>query len=78
MPYMSCPNCRLTHYEPATFVVTKRSCPRCERKLGVESILFESPTLADARAALARLGVGDARRFVPGTGGGATPGRLSA
>jgi hypothetical protein len=75
MPYMSCPNCRLTHYEPATAVVTQRSCPRCQRKLGIESILFESPTLPDARAALSRLGVPAerTRRFVPGTGGGAAP-----
>jgi hypothetical protein len=75
MPYMSCPNCRLTHYETATAVVTKRSCPRCQRKLGIESILFESPTLTDARATLAQLGVADptTRRFLPGTGGGAAP-----
>ena len=59
MPYLSCPSCRLTHYEPATAIVTKRSCPRCERKLGVESILFESPTLTDARATLARLAAVD-------------------
>ena len=54
MPYLSCPSCRLTHYEAATAIVTKRACPRCQRKLGIESILFESPTLPDARAALAR------------------------
>lgn len=59
MPYLSCPSCRLTHYESATAVVTQRTCPRCERKLGIESILFESPTLGDARAKLARLGMGD-------------------
>jgi len=59
VPYLSCPSCRLTHYEPATAIVTKRSCPRCERKLGVESILFESPTLTDARATLARLAAVD-------------------
>jgi hypothetical protein len=75
MPYMSCPSCRLTHYETATAIVTKRSCPRCQRKLGIESILFESPTLTDARNALGHMGVGDpgGRRFVPGTGGGAAP-----
>ena len=74
MPYMSCPSCRLTHYEAATVVVTKRSCPRCQRKHGIESILFESPTLTDARASLAQMGVApDRRRFVPGTGGGAAP-----
>ena len=54
MPYLSCPSCRLTHYEGATAIVTKRACPRCQRKLGIESVLFESPTLSDARAALAR------------------------
>jgi hypothetical protein len=43
----------LTHYEAATAIVTKRSCPRCQRKLGIESILFESQTVTDARAALA-------------------------
>lgn len=59
MPYMSCPNCRLTHYEAATAIVTSRVCPRCERKRGIESVLFESPTLMDARATLARLAVGD-------------------
>ena len=58
MPYLSCPSCRLTHYESATAIVTERSCPRCERKLGIESVLFESPTLSDARAKLARLAVG--------------------
>jgi hypothetical protein len=75
MPYMSCPSCRLTHYEPATAIVTKRSCPRCQRKLGIESILFESPTLTEAREALGRMAVGDpsTRRFIPGTGGGAAP-----
>jgi hypothetical protein len=75
MPYMSCPSCRLTHYETATAVVTKRSCPRCQRKLGIESVLFESPTLTDARAALAQMGgvPQDRRRFIPGTGGGAAP-----
>jgi hypothetical protein len=47
----------LSHYEGATAIVTKRSCPRCQRKLGIESILFESPTLTDARAALAHRSV---------------------
>ena len=55
MPYLSCPSCRLTHYESATAIVTQRTCPRCERKLGIESILFESPTLSDARAKLAHV-----------------------
>lgn len=55
MSYMSCPSCRLTHYEAATAIVTKRACPRCQRKLGIESVLFESPTLTDARASLARM-----------------------
>jgi hypothetical protein len=47
--------------------VTQRSCPRCERKLGIESILFESPTLSDARARLASITVGDG---VAATGSG--------
>jgi hypothetical protein len=47
--------------------VTQRSCPRCERKLGIESVLFESPTLTDARAKLARIAVGDG---VAATGSG--------
>ena len=55
MPYMSCPSCRLTHYEAATAVITKRACPRCRRKHGIESVLFESPTLPDARETLARM-----------------------
>ena len=59
MPYLSCPSCRLTHYEAATAIVTQRSCPRCQRKLGIESLLFESPTLPDARATLARLAAVD-------------------
>jgi len=59
VPYLSCPSCRLTHYEAATAIVTKRSCPRCQRKLGIESVLFESPTLTDARATLARLAAVD-------------------
>jgi hypothetical protein len=66
---MSCPSCRLTHYEAATAIITKRSCPRCLRKLGIESVLFESPTLSDARAALARTpvrGVGMPRAHGPG------------
>jgi hypothetical protein len=72
MPYLSCPSCRLTHYEPATAIVTKRSCPRCQRKLGIESILFESPSLPDARRALSQIGIPEhARRFLPGAGGGA-------
>lgn len=69
MPYLSCPSCRLTHYEPATAIVTKRSCPRCERKLGIESVLFESPTLPDARATLARLAAVDGV-MATGSGGG--------
>jgi hypothetical protein len=67
VPYLSCPSCRLTHYESATAVVTQRTCPRCERKLGIESILFESPTLTDARAKLAGITVGEG---VAATGGG--------
>jgi hypothetical protein len=59
VPYLSCPSCRLTHYEAATAIVTQRSCPRCQRKLGIESLLFESPTLPDARATLARLAAVD-------------------
>jgi hypothetical protein len=59
VPYLSCPSCRLTHYEAATAVVTKRACPRCQRKLGIESVLFESPTLPDARATLAQLAARD-------------------
>jgi hypothetical protein len=59
VPYMSCPSCRLTHYEAATAIVTERACPRCQRKLGIESVLFESPTLPDARATLARIAAVD-------------------
>jgi hypothetical protein len=59
VPYMSCPSCGRTHYELATAVITKRACPRCKRKRGVESYLFESPTLNDARAALAQLAARD-------------------
>lgn len=69
MPYLSCPSCRLTHYEAATAIVTKRSCPRCQRKLGIESVLFESPTLTDARATLARLAAVDGV-MAAGSGGG--------
>jgi hypothetical protein len=29
MPYLSCPNCRLTVYNPPT-VATPERCPRCE------------------------------------------------
>jgi hypothetical protein len=72
MPYMSCPSCGLTHYETATAVVTKRSCPRCLRKLGIESILFESPTLTAARAALDRYALPE--RMIGGDAGqGAAP-----
>jgi hypothetical protein len=71
MPYLSCPSCRLTHYEPATAIVTARSCPRCLRKLGIESILFESPTLTDARATLARGPVG--QPAMRSQAGGAAP-----
>jgi hypothetical protein len=71
VPYLSCPNCRLTHYEPATAIVTRRTCPRCERKLGIESILFESPTLPDARATLARLAAIDGVGVAGPTGGSA-------
>jgi hypothetical protein len=55
MPYMSCPSCRRTHYEPPTLIVTKRSCPRCLRKHGIDSPLIESATLAEARAALGEI-----------------------
>jgi hypothetical protein len=71
VPYLSCPNCRLTHYESATAIVTRRTCPRCERKLGIESILFESPTLPDARATLARLAAIDGVGAAGSTGGSA-------
>ena len=55
MPYLSCPICRLTHYEAATAIVTERTCPRCRHKRGVEAAMIESPTLPDARQALARM-----------------------
>jgi predicted RNA polymerase sigma factor len=69
VPYMSCPSCRLTHYEAATAIITQRVCPRCERKLGIESVLFESPTLPDARARLARLAAVDGVVAATSTGG---------
>jgi hypothetical protein len=71
VPYLSCPSCRLTHYEAATAIVTKRACPRCQRKLGIESILFESPTLTDARATLARLAAVDGMIGAGRSGGSA-------
>lgn len=74
MPYMTCPSCRLTHYEAATAVVTTRACPRCQRKRGIESVLFESPTLPDARAALAQLAVGDGVMAAGGGGHAAAAG----
>jgi hypothetical protein len=70
VPYMSCPSCRLTHYEAATAIVTTRTCPRCRRKLGIESTLFESPTLTDARAALATLPPGVEGIVAAGSSGG--------
>ena len=75
MPYMSCPSCRLTHYEGATAIITRRTCPRCQHKHGIESVLFESPTLPDARATLARLAAIDG---VVGSRSGSGPATTAA
>jgi hypothetical protein len=73
MPYLSCPSCRRTHYEPATGIARDRHCPRCQRKRGIHAALFESPTLPDARAALARLAATDGVMSLPRPSGfGAT------
>jgi hypothetical protein len=68
VPYLSCPSCRLTHYESASSIASERSCPRCQRKLGIRSILFESTTLPEARAELARIaasGIGVPQTVMP-------------
>jgi hypothetical protein len=50
MPYLNCPDCRLTVYSSA-FYSTTDECPRCTAKLGRPSRLFRSqvpPRLAAA------------------------------
>jgi hypothetical protein len=59
MPYLNCPNCRLTVYS-GPFDAPRENCPRCESRLGKVSRLFKSTVpqrLADrtgAAPALAR------------------------
>ncbi|MDQ4024295.1 MAG: hypothetical protein M3217_02225, partial [Actinomycetota bacterium] len=51
LPYLNCPTCRLTVYNPAPFVRSEE-CPRCRAKLGKVSRLFRSalpPRLLEAR-----------------------------
>jgi hypothetical protein len=44
MPYLSCPNCRLTVYNPPTVARPER-CPRCGVPLGaVPTSLFPAGT----------------------------------
>jgi hypothetical protein len=40
MPYLNCPNCRLTVY--ATAYSLREDCPRCAARLGTVSRLFRS------------------------------------
>ncbi len=40
MPYLNCPNCRLTVYAPADSL--REECPRCAARLGKASRLFRS------------------------------------
>ena len=33
MPYLHCPNCRLTLYKPRALVDSAERCPRCDTRL---------------------------------------------
>jgi Zn-finger nucleic acid-binding protein len=41
LPYLNCPNCRLTVYA-STMYTMRDECPRCAAKLGRVSRLFRS------------------------------------
>jgi hypothetical protein len=41
MPYLNCPNCRLTVYS-GPFDSPREHCPRCQGRLGKVSRLFRS------------------------------------
>ncbi len=41
MPYLNCPNCRLTVYT-STMYTLRDECPRCAARLGRVSRLFHS------------------------------------
>ncbi|HKF79478.1 MAG TPA: hypothetical protein VKB17_01480 [Thermoleophilaceae bacterium] len=41
MPYLNCPNCRLTVYA-STMYTLRDECPRCAARLGRVSRLFHS------------------------------------
>lgn len=41
MPYLNCPNCRLTVYTTPSYAV-REECPRCAARLGKVSRLFRS------------------------------------
>jgi hypothetical protein len=42
MPYLNCPNCRLSVYSAAVYA-TLDYCPRCDARLGQTRRLFLSP-----------------------------------
>jgi Zn-finger nucleic acid-binding protein len=42
MPYLNCPNCRLSVYSAAMYASVDH-CPRCEARLGQARRLFMSP-----------------------------------
>jgi hypothetical protein len=42
MPYLNCPNCRLSVYSAAAYA-TLDYCPRCDARLGQTRRLFLSP-----------------------------------
>jgi hypothetical protein len=42
VPYLNCPNCRLTVYSSPTYS-SPEHCPRCEARLGEVRRLFMSP-----------------------------------
>jgi len=41
LPYLNCPNCRLTVYA-STMYTLREECPRCAARLGRVSSLFHS------------------------------------
>jgi hypothetical protein len=49
MPYLNCPECRLTVYNPPA-VIAPEKCPRCHAKLGARA-----PALFSTQAPSSRL-----------------------
>lgn len=64
MPFLSCPDCRRTHYGPDTSRAS--TCPSCSERRGQPVRLFATETLKDARRRLTATARGEPRRPAAG------------